>query len=113
MNIATPSRMGLHDALPPFRVSNFAWKISLHFSNGSLSVKVANYLRAARSAYGLLDKNLTLPSQKYFAEIVILSIANKIMIKTENPNAHCSSSVVSIEDEPMSFPHRSKIAMNR
>jgi hypothetical protein len=69
--------MGLHVTLPLFRVLNFAWKISLPFSNSSLSVKVVNCLRAARSACGSMDENLTLPSQKYFVHVIFCRLPRK------------------------------------
>lgn len=103
-NASIPSRIGLQASLPPFRVLNFQWKISLHLSNNSFSVNSTNFWNCRRSAIGSCRRCWICPSQKYQAAPKILSVTRIIMRKTLNAVAHSLSLLMLLLVDHIIFP---------
>ena len=86
-----PSRIGLQASLPPFRVLNFQWKISLHLPNSSVSVKSASFWNCRRSQTASICSCSIFASQKNHAAPKILSVTRIIIRKTLKAVAHSMS----------------------
>jgi len=99
-----PSRMGLQASLPPLRVLNFQWKISLHRSNNSVSVSRTNLRNSARSALASEFRYSMRLSHSECAAPSVLSTTRTNMIKTEKVVAHLSALLLALCIAHIRFP---------